>query len=49
MSREYVVSVVSYKDTRMANNLTKPKENVWYVRLAILETAMDRDRGKWCS
>ena len=45
MSLECDVSVVQGQKL-MANGLNKPKQKVWYVRYAILETVIERGCGK---
>ena len=48
MSLECIVSVVQ-RQKLTANGPNKPKEKVWYVRQAILETVIEKDCGKRCS
>ena len=51
ISLECVVSIVQ-RQKLTANDLNKPnrpKQKVWYLRWAILETAIERGCGKWCS
>ena len=45
MSLECVASVLQ-RQKLMANGLNKPKQKVWYVRYAILETVIERGCGK---